>query len=218
MPRTETWDKDGAALWGDANIKVFGDAIYHEFISPWRLLYPPSLAVRRAITDRADYLNGLFAQLDRPLLNNENYLEFLRIYKQTRGWMPESDLRLPIYQGECGVDDFKFFDIRHMAWKSYTEEVLDAFTDLARRYNKVLVVVFQPVPCNLGSGKGSAEARATLERFKVSHPEVEVPFPLITSWPASMFSVTAHIAEEHRSLLTERLGPAMAEIVQRRGY
>jgi hypothetical protein len=218
MPRYETWNNDGAALWGDANIKVFGDAIDREFVSPRRWLYPPSLAFRREISDRVFYLNGMFNAKDRPLLNNENYFEFLKLFKQTRGWMPENDVRAPILSGECSVDDFQFFDLRRMTWTSYTEEVLDAFADLARKSNKVLVVVFQPVPCGLGTGQGSAKARATLDRFKANHPEVEVPFPLITSWPASLFSVTAHIAHEHTQLLTQRLGPIMADIVKRHGY
>ncbi len=218
LPRPELWNDDGAALWGDPAIKVFGDAIYTEFMGPRHFLYPPSLAFRRIVSDRAFYLNGLLGRLDRPLLNNDQYLEFLRIYKDTRGWMPESDARNGVYATECEIPESEFFDVRHLAWKTYTEEVLDAYADLARKYDKVLVIVFQPVACVLGTGQGSAKTRQALHRFRAEHPEVEIPFPLITTWPTDLFSVPAHIVHQHTQMLAERLGPAMAEIVKRHGY
>ena len=218
MPRPELWDNDGAALWGDTNIKVFGDAIYREFMSPQHYAYPPSLAFRRNVSDRVFYLNGLLGSLDRPLLQNENYLEFLRIYKSTRGWMPENDVRNGVYASECDIPESEFFDVRHLAWKTYTEGVLDAYAELAQKYQKTLIVVFQPVACVYGTGRGSAKTRQAIEHFKSEHPEVEVPFPLITTWSADLFSVPAHIVHEHTELLSERLGPVMADIVKRHGY
>jgi hypothetical protein len=217
MPRPELWNDDGAALWG-AGIKVFGGSIYSEFIGPRRFIYPPSLALRRDISNRAFYLNGLLGRLDRPLLNNDNYLEFLRLYKTTRGWMPENDIPGGVFAAECAIPESEFFDIRHLAWKTYTEEVLDAYAELAQRYKKVLVIVFQPVACIYGTGTGSAKTREAIEHFKATHPDIEIPFPLITTWPADLFSVPAHIRHEHTDLLAERLGPTMAEIVKRRGY
>ncbi len=217
MPRPETWDSDGAALWGDPNIKVFGDAIYREYLSPQRYIYPPSLGYRRYISDRVFYLGGVFGNLDRPLLQNENYLEFLRLYRQTRGWMPENDARNGVAATECEIKESQFFDLRTFREKTYTEEVLDAYAKLAKKFGKTLVVVFQPVACTLGTGQGSAKTREAIEKFKSNHPEVEVPFPLITTWPAELFSVPAHIVREHTDMLAERLGPVMADIVRRHG-
>jgi hypothetical protein len=218
MPRPELWNNDGAALWGDSNIKVFGDAIYREFVSPQRYVYPPSLAFRRDVSGRIFYLDGLLRQLDRPLLQNENYLEFLRVYKSNLGWMPETDVRGGVYASECDIAESETFDAHSLGWKTYTEEVLDAFADLAKKYQKTLVVVFQPVACVYGTGHGSEKTRQAIEHFRIEHPEVEMPFPLITTWPADLFSVPAHIRHEHTDLLTQRLGPAMAEIVARRGH
>jgi hypothetical protein len=218
MPRPEMWDNDGAALWGDSNVKVFGDAIYREFISPQHYAYPPSLAFRHGVSDRIFYVNGLLRRLDRPLLQNENYLEFLRVYKDTLGWMPENDVRDGVYASECNIAESDTFDTHTLGWKTYTEEVLDAFADLAKKYGKTLVVVFQPVACVYGTGHGSEKTLRAIEHFRIEHPEVEMPFPLITSWPADLFSVPAHIRHEHTDLLTKRLGPAMAEIVARRGH
>jgi len=213
MPRPEMWDSDGAALWGTPDIKVFGDAIYHEFMSPWRVLELPSLGYRRDVSDRVYYINGLLSRRDRPMLNNENYLEFLRIYKQTLGWMPETDHRVAVPPTECDIPTPTFFSARRLGYKSYLEEVLDSFADLAKRHDAKLVIVFQPVACVVGSGKLNADARAIIERFKQAHPEVAVPFPLIESWPADMFSVPAHIRREYTDRLGDRLGKAMAEII-----
>jgi hypothetical protein len=217
MPRPETWNNDGAALWGDSNIKVFGDAIYRDFVGPQQYIYPPSLAFRRTVTDRFFYLNGAFTSLDRPLLQNDNYFEFLKMYNQTRGWMPENDARNGVPPTECEINETEFFDLHRLDNKTYTEEVLDAYADLARRYQKTLVVVFQPVACVYGTGHGSAKTRAAIEHFKSEHPEVEVPFPLITTWPADLFSVPAHVVHEHIDLLAQRLGPMIADIVKRHG-
>ena len=217
MPRPEMWDSDGAALWGGTNIKVFGDAVYHEFSSPWRIFHLPSLAYRRQVTDRVYYINGLLNRLDRPLLYNVNYQEFLRVFKDNLGWMPESDPRNGVTSEECDIPTPEFFSFRTLSSKTYLDEVLESFTALAARHNARLVVVFQPVACTFGSGKGSAKARAVVERFKRSHPDVEVPFPLIETWPSDMFSVPAHVRHEYTDRIGDRLGKAIAEIMARNG-
>ncbi|WP_314964136.1 hypothetical protein, partial [Bradyrhizobium cosmicum] len=88
-------------------------------------IYPPSLALRRDVSNRAFYLNGLIGRLDRPLLDNDNYSEFLRVYKTTRGWMPEGDVRGGVFASECEIAESEFFDVQRLAWKTYTEDVLD---------------------------------------------------------------------------------------------
>ena len=217
MPRPEMWDSDGAALWGGSEIKVFGDAIRHEFLSAWRALQMPSLAYRRQITDRVYYINGLFSALDRPLLTNVNYQEFDRVFKKNLGWMPETDIRNGVPDWDCYIATPEFFSFRTLSTKTYLEEVLENFAALAKRHNATLVVAFQPVACKLGPGVNSAKSISVVERFKTSHPEVEIPFSLIETWPADMFSVPAHIKREHTDLIGDRLGKAMAEIISRRG-
>lgn len=215
MPRPEMWESDGAALWGIPDVKVFGDAVRQEFISPWRLFHLPSLAYRRQVTDRVYYINGHLNQLDRPLLNNANYAEFLRVFRKNLGWMPETDVRNGVLAGECDVPTPEFFSFRTLSQKTYLEEVLESFAALAKRHHATLVVVFQPVACELGSGKGSEKTRAVIDRFKQTHPEVEIPFPLIETWPSDMFSVPAHVRHEYSDLIGNRLGKAMAEIMSR---
>jgi hypothetical protein len=217
MPRSELWDGDGAAIWGVPDVKVFGSAFHQEFMSHWRLLHLPSLAYRRQITDYIYYVGGLFNQLDRPLLRNKNYQHFLEVFRQTRGWMPETDNRVHVPPTECREGDADFFDPFTLSKKTYLQEILETYASMAKRYGVTLVVVFQPVACILGSGQGSAKAREVIDRFKRDHPEVEIPFPLIETWPSELFSVPAHIKREHTDLVGDRLGKAMAEIIARRG-
>ncbi|MBR0855682.1 hypothetical protein [Bradyrhizobium liaoningense] len=218
MPRPELWDSDGAALWGIADVKVFGDAVHQEFLSLWRLFHLPSLTYRRQVTDYAYYAAGRFNDPNRPLLNNANYLEFHRTFRQTHGWMPESDARRPVATSECDIPTPDFFSVRDMGRKTYLQDVLDSYTALARRHRATLVIVFQPVACTLGTGRGSEKARAVINQFKHDNPDVEIPFPLIETWPADIFtSEPAHVRREHTDQLADRLGPAMAEIIKRRG-
>jgi hypothetical protein len=219
MPLPELWDSDGAALWGIGDVKVFGQAVYDAFLSPWRrFAHIPSLAYRRTVTDFAYYLDGKFNDPNRPLLRNENYLEFLRVFRDTHGWMRETDHRVTVPATECEVPGPSFFDVGTLSRKTYLQEILEEYAAMARRHHAVLVIVFQPVACTLGTGRGSAEARSAIENFKRANPDVEIPFPLIETWPADLFSVPAHITAEHTDLLASRLGPAMAEIVKRHGY
>jgi hypothetical protein len=213
MPIPEMWDNDGAALWGDPNITVFGDAFWEAFMSPWRAFYLPSMAWRREVTNLLYYAGRI--SVDRPILDNVNYLEVLRLFKETWGWMPESDVRTPVPPAECDVPAPEFFDFRTFSMKSYLEEVLDEHAALARSHNATLVVVFQPVACILGTGAGSAEARAIVEDFKRNNPDVEIPFPLIETWAPELFSVPAHVVREKTDLIGNRLGEALAEIMAR---
>ena len=154
----------------------------------------------------------------RPFLNNKNYLEFLKIYKSTLGWIPERDHRRVVPARECRVPLPKFFDIWRLTRKSYLEEILAAHAALAKRYDAVLVVVFQPVACTLGSGRGSSEAREVLRDFKRRYPEVAIPFPLIETWPSHYFSVPAHVKREFTHKIAERLGRALAKLISQRSH
>lgn len=217
MPRSELWDSDGAALWGPNNLKVFGNAVRQDFMSDWRIMNLPSLGVRREVTDRVFYLDGLLMTLDRPLLNNVNYLEFLRIFRQTGGWMPETDIPTPVYRNECDVPTPTFFSFRTMSQRTYVEEVFNAYAELARRHHVTLVIAFQPVGCFYGTGNGSAKTRDAIARFQRANPDVEMPFPLIETWPTEMFSVPAHVRKQYADKAGNRLGQALAEIMARHG-
>ncbi|QND70330.1 hypothetical protein [Tardiphaga robiniae] len=215
MPRPETWDSDGAALWAVTELKVFGDAVYDAYLSVWRIFQIPSLAYRRRVTDYFYYADGFFNEPDRPLLNNAHYLEFLKVFRESSGFLHETDARVEVSSAECEVPPLSFFKLREMRSKTYLEEVLDSYADLAARHRAKLVVVFQPVACSLGTGNGSREARTVIDNFKRAHPEVEIPFPLIETWPADMFSVPAHVKAEYSDKIGHRLGRALAEIMAR---
>jgi hypothetical protein len=217
MPRPELWDSDGAALWGANDIKVFGNAVYQNFISDWRILNLPSLGFRRQVTDRVFYIDGFLNRLDRPLLNNSNYLDFLKMFRQTSGWMPENDIQTPITANECNVTTPTFFSIKTLSQTTYLEEVFNAYAELARRHHVTLVIAFQPVGCNFGTGTGSAQSREAIARFQWANPEVKIPFPLIETWPAEMFSVPAHVKKQYTDRTSDRLGRALAEIMARSG-
>jgi hypothetical protein len=216
MPRPELWERDGANLWGGAGLQVFGDAVKEEFLSWKRFFHIPSLSLRREVTDAVFYLTPLRGSVTEGVaegagrnhpLNRPPYLEFMRDFRANRGWMPESDIRSGVYASECDVQTLKRYGI------TYIEHIFEKYAALAAKYRSKLVIVFQPVACVMGTGKGSLAAREAIERFKVKHPEVEIPFPLIETWPVDMFSVPAHVRREHTDLIGNRLGLAMKQIM-----
>jgi hypothetical protein len=237
MPRPETWNADGANLWGTPGLEVFGDAVYNEFVAPRQIMHPPSLAYRGRVTQVAYSLPRLLgyrlgqrspdpqvlpaggeAPVDFLRADSPMYLEFLGTVTPARGWMPESDIRGGVYASECEIPTPDFLDFRTRLRKTYLEEVFDSFAALAKRHDAILVIVFQPVACVFGTGEPSAIARAVVAKFKRDHPDVEIPFPLIETWPAEIFSVPAHVRREYTDRIGDRLGNAMAEIVARRGF
>jgi hypothetical protein len=217
MPTSEMWDSDGAALWGTPDLKVFGGAFYEEFQSVWRNLHVPSMAFRRQVTDRAYYLNGLFNQIDRPLTSSPAYAEFSKGFIQARGWTPETDINAPLTTGDCIVAAPEFFSLRTMSYRSYVEEVFGAFAAMARRHHATLIIVFQPVSCQLGSRDSNRRALKFIDEFKRKNPDVEVPFPLFETWPSDLFSANPHILRGHTDLVGDRLGTAIAKIMAQHG-
>jgi hypothetical protein len=240
MPRPEMWDVDGANIWGIPGLEVFGNAVDQEFVSPRALTHPPSLGYRRQVADAVYYLTPMMKYLGkvtgqsadqivlppgseqpvdflRTLLLSKPYLEFLRDLPTSRGWAPEIDIRDGVYASECDIPTPEFFDVRTLSHKTYLKEVLDEFTALAKCHGLTLVVVFQPVACVMGTGALNVKARTIIGQFKSEHPEVEIPFPLIETWPVDIFSVPAHVRHEHTDLIGNRLGIAMADIIRRRG-
>jgi hypothetical protein len=138
--------------------------------------------------------------------------------------MPEDDPRNGIYATECQVAMPKFFDIRTMHYKTYLmhyktylQQILEVYAAMVRSHHAKLVIVFQPVACVLGTGAGTAEARAVIDQFKRENPDVDIPFPLVSTWPADMFSVPAHVRHEYTDRISDRLGEAMAAILARDG-
>jgi hypothetical protein len=214
MPSSPLWDGDGAQLWADATLKVFGGDVWREFLSPWRYLQIPTLAARRNVTDAFFYI-GRFKQKNAPLLDNENYRHFLRIYQDTNGWMPENDIRTPVPATECRISTPEFFDIWTLSRRTYLQEVLESYAALARKYGVTLIVTFQPTACTYATGAGSSRARAVLEQFKKANPDVEIPFDVAESWPPDRFSVPAHVTDEFSPVVSERLGRALADIAAR---
>ena len=80
--------------------------------------------------------------------------------------LPESDVRNGVAATECDILAPELLSIVSMSYKTYLEDVLVAYTAMAKRHNATRVVAFQPVACQLGTGKGSERARAVIDHFK----------------------------------------------------
>lgn len=217
LPRPETWFGEGASLWANPDLTTFGPAVGRTLTRLERLTNLPSLAWRRDVTWFVYNLNGLILPYDRPLSTNHRYLQFLEMYERTRGWMPEADRRVQVPATECRLPTYDVFDVASMSIRPLINVVFDSYARMVRRYGGRLIVVFQPVACTLGTGGGSAEARAQFARFQAENPDVIVPFDFITTWPSDRFSVPAHVKDEWRPYTSRRLGAALAKMLAEEG-
>lgn len=217
LPRPETWYGEGASLWATPDLTTFGPVIGRTLTRVERFTNLPSLAWRRDVTWFYYNLNGLVLPYDRPLSQNHRYKQFLEMYERTRGWMPEADRRVQVPATECRLPTHDVFDPPSLRMRPLINVVFDAYAAMVRSYGARLIVVFQPVACTVGTGRGSAEARAQFDRFMAENPDVIVPFPMIYTLPSDRFSVPAHVKDEWRPENSSRLGKALAEILARDG-
>lgn len=213
LPRDWLWFDVGVTFGGGAG-KVFGhdvDRVLNRWESAFNL---PSVALRKQFRDALFYP---YLAKPRPIVNNKHYLEFLEIYRDSRGWwQPANEARnLGTYSKapECRFPDEKVFIPQRLGKVSLTEHVFGEFADLAAKRGVQLVIVFHPVPCKYGSGAGTAEIRASLERFRTAHPEVRIPFPLVEHWDPSRFTVPAHVNWDGAFDTSYRLGSKLQEIL-----
>jgi hypothetical protein len=119
-------------------------------------LYESAIARLRAPGDRPRILFSLLRRLDRPLLNNPNYLDFLKTFRQTGGWVPENDIQGGVYRVECDVATPTFFSLQAMSQKPYIEGVFNAYAELACRHHVTSVIAF-----SLWTAFTGAETEAT---------------------------------------------------------
>lgn len=233
-------------LWKRGN-KLIGESIEREFVDPFhRFFQTPTLAARRSVTDRLYYLNGTFKVHDAPLSTNFGYLTFHDIYMQSRGWTRETDVagdgvkdiwqpvfdvlegRLPqnippdilrLFRSGFGGGEIEFFDWRRLSYRSYMEEIYDAFADLAHKHGVMLVIIHNPLPegvrnPRLGSVFRVDSLEDKLHAYQATHPDVVVQ-KTFDYWPDANFSVFSHVGTAYARDNSIRVADFLRPVVAR---
>jgi hypothetical protein len=139
-----------------------------------------------------------------------DFSDDLEALPQTRGWM--------VRPGETGgvVTDACDFPVEYAdippfstaSPHSLLRRELDRMAVYAQDRDVKLIVVVNPVPCDLTS-----ESAQTLQRefdaFRVAHPEVEVPFPSFRRFPEALFKDRYHLNEEGARLNSQEIAAAL---------
>ncbi len=185
--------------------------IRHEYLSIWGKLKPPSLPLRSPITNLAyygKYQDKLYNFSDTDI-TGKLPLNEVQMMVQNRGWYP--------YGVETGLQtedcDFRMNYKNDLTF----EKELDKFATVARAHQANLAIVFSPVSCEPLSGVYTDPVQKQLDSFRLRHPEVFVPFDLMTTWPAALFADDYHLHDEAAAALSERLGKAMKDWLGQEG-
>ncbi|MBT8621907.1 hypothetical protein [Polynucleobacter paneuropaeus] len=234
VPRKILWDDDQ---------NLMAPQIYNEFLSPLHHLFQlPSLSFRQEVIGNAYYLGYRFQQKDAVLSKNRGYLAFTKSFRETNGWVRETDV-----EGDIPSDIFKnilaganlndsenvraalrklpkvtdeyFFDWHTFQRRSYFDVVYGAFANLANAHGVKLILVFNPLPESLRRPEFEElmdwkAIEASLARFRKQHPEV-----IVTNfefWPDEDFSVFSHIATPASIKSSRRVGELLAKVIEPR--
>jgi hypothetical protein len=233
VPRKSLWDDDQ---------KLMAPQIYNEFLSPLHHLFQlPSLSVRQEVIGNAYYLGYRFQQKDAVLSTNRGYLAFTKSFRETNGWVRETDVEgdIPsdIYKNlwpdlnlnnsaavreavkGAKVTEQHFFDWSTLQRRSYFDVVYGAFANLAKARDVKLILVFNPLPESLRRPEFEEfmdwkAIDAALARFRKAHPEV-----IVTNfefWPDEDFSVFSHISTPASIKSSRRVGELLARYIEPR--
>jgi hypothetical protein len=197
-PRPNLWWDTNGDFWAVPGMSVLGAEMQHNFVSPWRLLYPPSNALRPRLTSDVlkfglDLRNATAMSVDR---------EYGTMFER-RGYMLEHDITLvPACSTEVPRDD---------NGTSYLELFVADFVKLAKRHGVTPVLIFHPTACDPGPQYDAFNAE--LDRVRKLYPELRVPEPLPDTWPQNFFSVPAHAERGVAIETSRRFGRAMRQIL-----
>jgi hypothetical protein len=200
----------------------FADPLQSSFDSLKSYVMPPSLALRRDVTESAYTLGGL----GRTSANDNPEIERrLRFIRDHNGWFPEDDIRLSgkaldrYWHDFCGPD---LHFVRNDAQVYYSHGLLARresqlfvkvahLADLAAGYGAKLILIMHPLPCAFGGTAFDARAR-DLARLRSQYPNLVVaPADAFFRLPTEMFSSVAHLRIGNEIPNSRRVGLAVAD-------
>lgn len=186
-------------LGGDAKL---GAAKIHEaFVGPWSIVSLPSLALRPAVTDAFYTLFGLVAPRRTGLSDSGDTLNVMQSVHDERGWWAEHD---PRSVGDKGKEFFKRLcgpsDTWALGVADYTSAngeffpliTFDKFAALAKSYDKKLIIVFHPHPCEKLNDQFKQAMEDSLSLLKRKYSNLFVyPEGIFEHWPREIFTGSA---------------------------
>jgi hypothetical protein len=199
----------------------FAEPVQNSFDSLRSYIMPPSIALRREITEATYTLAGMAGSSPN---DNRDLERLLRFVRDNKGWLPENDIRLSgraldeYWHGICGPEHLY---LQNDGEQYYSHDLLRGrqsrltidiarLADLAARYRAKLILIAQALPCAFAGTAFDARAR-DLDRLRSEYPNlVVVPSPPFFRLPTDMFSSIAHLRVGNEIANSRRVGLAVA--------
>jgi hypothetical protein len=202
------------------------ERIRGSFTDLWAYLSPPSMALRRQVTDAVYSRWGTLRPREARFFEaGEVFSDMLESIRVRRGWWSEHDARLAgsrlrAYWNEfCGADGTKVMSDEDgysiydplLGRRSYTRAYFRHFADLAAHYGARLVVVFQPYPCLKVTGEFMSARRADLQFVRKTNKNFDFePESIFEPWPMEAFASWYHLRVGYDEKNSERVGRLLA--------
>jgi hypothetical protein len=184
------------------SIPMLGDAMYDNFISYRKYLYPPSNALRPLVYETV--LRGRRAQKLSPMDRQPNPVFARANVTHTRnGYMIEHDRQIDVPAGCFSKDPPRDASTGKTYWELFAE----AFVALGRKYGVTPVVIFAPTAFR--NCEGRSGLRDEISRLRTAHPTLKIPYDPIETWPPNFFSVPAHVQRTFAIEASRRVGRAL---------
>tara|TARA_E500000178_G_scaffold242782_1_gene239279 strand:- start:44 stop:1102 length:1059 start_codon:yes stop_codon:yes gene_type:complete len=167
-------------------------------------------STNNSITDPDQFLNSLNVknfETDTKT-SSDKYLNYL---KDSKGWLPyrfkDRKKGGVIKVGECDLL-YHFYNKKRFP---LLNKNLQKIADVTKKFNKKLIVIFNPVACSKSFDINPI--LADLEKFKKNNLNVIIPFEFITTYRANDFEDNQHLNPEASSRNSHRIGSALSKIL-----
>lgn len=191
------------------------------FVSNWTRLDPPSLSYRIDVTNFVYYGHFVHSISGNPLNPDRSWEAGQAVWLIVgHGWAERTREMAAQYHmppppvGTCDFREAHWFDggpdgppIEHL----YPE--LSKLAAMGRRWGVRIILVFNPVSCEEGKDPNALTIEREISRFRHDNPEVIMPFPFITTWPADLFADAWHLLKPGSQRMAETLGPVLRRVI-----
>jgi hypothetical protein len=194
--------------------KGFSDLLYDALIAPQHILYDklPSMSKRLDVTNAIFYgsfQHKILRDFTAEVTTNKNGVDtWAKVLPDTNGWVPFIGAihQDGIVTGPCNFDSL-YYDEKG---KATLVPEFEKIKRVADKNHVKLIILFNPVACTYN--KSIDPIIQDVENFKKKHPDVYIPFPVITTWAKSYFYDNHHLNDEGASIHSADIGKALAKI------
>ncbi len=190
--------------------RTLANSIYENYLSWKSVVNLPSFSWR-LFASNALY----FGRLDQELLEGDQAPKIMGV-QALPTFETTSALQQQIREdiGWAPLDWRRKLDVRRCNQiRGYTPRYapaligeIEAFRELAERYDVDLAVFFNPALCTYEPKGRAARVKGEMERYFGQHPRIFVPFEMFETWPVEHFADPRHLNREGSAKRSHEIG------------